>query len=118
MRYQKRQNQWRRLLITSSSRTWSPSSAKRLGCGMNRRKIRSSRPRNAKTATAVATIAQPSAMSCDFQSQMNAAGAESTATNVAERRSERHWSESAWLSSRALSMGCLGASSAALTWPV
>ena len=85
---------------------------------MKRRKTRSSRPRNAKTAAAVATIAQPSDMSFDFQSQMNAAGAESTATNVAERRSERHWSESAWLSSRALNMGCLGASSAALTWPV
>ena len=92
---QKRQNQWRRRLRTSSSRICSPSSANRLGCGMNLRKIRSSRPRNAKTATAVATIAQPSAMSCDFHSQMKAAGAESTATNVAERRSERHWSFSA-----------------------
>ena len=90
IRYQKRQNQWRRRLRTSSSRTWSPSSANRLGCGMNLRKIRSSRPRNAKTAAAVATIAQPSAMPCDFHSQMNAAGAERTATNVAARRSERH----------------------------
>ena len=113
-RYQKRQNQWRRRLRTSSSRTWSSSSANRLGHGMNLRKIRSSRPRKANAATAVTTIAQPSAMSCDFHSQMKAAGAEMTATNVAERRSARHWSLSARFSSRAARTGGRAASSAVL----
>jgi hypothetical protein len=79
---------------------------------MNRRKIRSSRPLNAKTATAVTTIAQPSAMSCDFHSQMKAAGAERTATNVAERRNARHWSLSTRFSSRAARTGGVAASSA------
>ena len=56
-RSQKCQNQARRRPSTSSSRCRSLSRPKRLGQGMNRRKTRSTRPRNAITISRVTPIA-------------------------------------------------------------
>ena len=89
-----------------------------LGRGMNLQKIRSSRPRKAKTARAVTTSVHPNETSSTCQSHTKAAGAQRTATIVAERRSARHWSFSARCSSGAASPGGRTASSAVLIWAV
>jgi hypothetical protein len=91
-RSQKRQNQARRRLTTSSSRRFTLSEPKRLGHGIVRLKSRSTLPRKAMTHRNVATSDHRSDQPWSRWNHTKSAGLVSTATNVAARLSRRHWS--------------------------